>query len=117
MSHILIPAVSALSNGLFSKQNTHPGLRQQVIATQIKNLSKEINELVKSYDKALEALNQNRKALARSRKTSAAQIARLKVKINAQERRLLASQIPFKIAGLQAKLDLLNDRILDVDPL
>ena len=115
MSHILIPAVSALSNAMFSKQNSHPGLRQQVIATQIKNLSKEINELVKHYDKLLESLVATRKMLAKSRKTSQAQIARLKAKINTQERRLLSSQIPLRIAGLRATLNVLNSRILEED--
>jgi len=113
MSHILIPAVTALSNAMFSKQNTHPGLRQQVIAVRIKNLSKEINELVRSYDNSLEAIAQTRKTLTKSRKTSVAQISRLKAKLHAQERRLLSSQIPLKIAKLRAVMKQLNEQILD----
>jgi hypothetical protein len=113
MSHILIPAVTALSNAMFSKQNTHPGLRQQVIAVRIKNLSKEINELVNSYDKSLEQITLTRKTLTKSRKTSVAQIARLKAKLHAQERRLLSSQLPLKIAKLRAVMKQLNEQILD----
>lgn len=113
MSHILIPAVSALSNAMFSKQHSHPGLRQQVIAVQIKNLSKEINELVSAYDKSLEQISDTRKTLAKSRKTSLAQIARLKAKLHRQERKLLSSQIPLKITRMKAVMRQLNDQILD----
>lgn len=113
MSHILIPAVSALTNAMFSKQNSHPGLRQQVIAVQIKNLSKEINSLVSSYDKSLEQIAHTRKTLSKSRKTSVAQIARLKATLHRQERRVLSSQIPLKIAQMKALLKQLNEQILD----
>ncbi len=114
MSHILIPAVAALSNALFSKQNSHPGLRQQVIATQIKNLSKEINELVAHYDASIEELNKARKALSQARHTQE-KIAGLKAQISTQERELLSSHIPLKITKLKATLNNLNYKILEED--
>lgn len=114
MSHILIPAVSALNSALFSRDNSHPGLRQQVIAVRIKNLSKEINELITIYDKSLEQIAKTRKSLNRVRKSTDPQaILQLKAKLLRQERELLSSQIPVNITRLNAQIKQLNHQILD----